>query len=405
MLVATLVLAFDYGSLSAQESEQQESGTEYADTGSGPMVAPTIPETPSVATYFGELQCASDQPADPRNPAPDGCTRVFHLTAKQFTQQIANFPLQTAQVWGYESPDTDPSSPGPTLISYDGEQVQIVETNDLPEPTTIHSHGLHQPNDADGVAVINQPESIQPGETFDYPAFTPGHTGTFAYHSHFDSAVQEMRGLNGMWIVLPRKEHQSIHADVDIVMTLQIWAWEKNGDLVSPFGNAIGKFPIDTINGKTGDASGGPITIQTGDLVRIRVYNASQETHSMHLHGHDEVVVAKNGHAVPVTTETTQSITPGDFFDIEFRANNPGNWIFHCHFPHHTANGMNGGYNGAPVGMTRIFHYEGADPIPPEYFSDEHYQSATLAPTPTPMPTPTPTPTAIEETLTPEATP
>ncbi len=404
VLLVTLFSLPGYGGLQVQATQSEDAGAEHQNTGTGPMVAPTIPETPSVSTYFGELQCSTDQEPDQRSPAPDGCTRVFHLTALQFTQQIANFPLRTAQVWGYAAPDIDPSTPGPTLISYDGEQVQIVVTNNLPEPTTIHPHGLHQPNEDDGVAGISQPQPVQPGETYSYPSFTPGHIGTFAYHSHFDSSVQEMRGLDGMWIVLPREEHQSVHADVDVVMTLQIWAWENNGDLVSPFGNKLGNFPFDTINGKTGDAAGGPITIHEGDLVRIRLYNASQETHSMHLHGHDEVVVAKNGHAVPVTRETTQTVAPGDFFDIEFRANNPGNWIFHCHFPHHTSNGMAAGYNGAPVGMTRIFHYEGADPVPPEYFSDAHYMSDTLTPASNQTPTPTPTPTALEHVLTPEPT-
>jgi len=64
-------------------------------------------------------------------------------------------------------------------------------------------------------------------------------------------------------------------------MTLQIFGWEKEGSLVQPFGTGVAKqFPFDTINGKTGDASGGPITIKQGDRVRIRIYNASQQTHA-----------------------------------------------------------------------------------------------------------------------------
>jgi len=359
---------------------QDQFGTEYENTGTGPMVAPTIPTTPSVSTYFGQLMCTNAQQPDPQQPAPGGCTRVFTLTAVQFVQQIANFPMKTATVWGYQGEGLPaPSTPGPTLISYGGERVQIRETNKLPEPSTIHVHGLHQPNDADGVAGISQPTPIAVDQTFSYPAFVPGHVGTFSYHSHFDGAVQEQRGLDGMWDVLPRQEHQSVKADVDVNMTLQIFGWEKEGSLVQPFGTGVAKqFPFDTINGKTGDASGGPITIKKGDRVRIRIYNASQQTHAMHLHGHDEVVVSKNGHAVPQVRETIQTVNPGDFYELEFTANNPGSWIFHCHFPHHTANGMNSGYNGAPVGMTRIFHYQGAPDVPPQYFSDAHYMSKTL---------------------------
>lgn len=315
---------------SAQPNLGSTYGTEYENTGTGPMVAPTIPATPSVGDYFGSPKCSDGSHPDPTKPLANDCTRVFHLTATQFVQHIANFPMKDATVWGFQAGAMPPSTPGRTLISYAGEKVQIVETNKLPEPTTIHPHGLHQPNYADGVAGVDQPNPIKPGYTYAYPAFRPGHVGTFAYHSHFSSAVQEQRGLDGMWVVLPRMEHQSVHVNEDEVMTLQIWDFQKSDQLVKPFGEMVGgQFPYDTINAKTGDASGGPITIHKGDLVRIRVYNASEQVHAMHLHGQDEVLVAKNGHAVPPVRETTQTVSPGDFFDIEFRADNPGNWIFH----------------------------------------------------------------------------
>lgn len=349
------------------------------------MVKPSIPQTPSVPTDFGQLQCSPGPAPNIANPAPPkrSCTRVFHLTASAFEQKIANFPVQDVMVWGYNN-----STPGPTLISYAGERVQIVVTDNLPVPTTVHPHGLHQPNTADGVAGVSQPDPVMPGQTYTYPAFVPGHTGTFAYHSHTDSAVQELRGMDGAWVVLPRLEHQSVHVNDDYMMTLQQFNPEAvangmpvanklvNGTLDVPFPGGTGDFPFSTINGRTGDASGGPITIHKGDLVRIRIYNASQNSHAMHLHGQDEVLVAKNGHAVPPTRETTQNVAPGDFFTIDFKAANPGNWIFHCHFPHHTGNAMESGYNGAPVGMTRIFHYAGYAPIPQQYFTYQGQNSS-----------------------------
>lgn len=364
---------------------QSVDGVAYESTGTGPMVKPTIPQTPSVPTDFGQLQCSPGAPLNTADPAPAkrSCTRVFHLTASAFEQKIANFPVQDVTVWGYNN-----SAPGPTLISYAGEQVQIVVTNNLPVPTTVHPHGLHQPNSADGVAGVSQPDPVMPGQTYTYPAFVPGHTGTFAYHSHTDSAVQELRGLDGAWVVLPRAEHSSVHVNDDYVMTLQQFNPEAvmngmpvanqlvNGTLDVPFPGGTGDFPFSTINGKTGDASGGPITIHKGDVVRIRIYNASQNSHAMHLHGHDEILVAKNGHAVPPTRETTQNVAPGDFFTIDFKADNPGNWIFHCHFPHHTTNAMESGYNGAPAGMTRIFHYAGYAPVPPQYFTYQGQNSS-----------------------------
>ncbi len=309
--------------------------------------APVIPETPSVPTLTGTL---------------DGTVRTFDLTAEQFTQQIANFPVRTAQVWGYNG-----STPGPTLIAYEGETVRVTVTNRLPEPTSVHFHGMHEPNEDDGVAGISQVEPIRPGETFTYE-FTPGHQGTFAYHSHTSSAVQELRGLDGFFIILPRDVPPEQEVARDFAMTLQQFAPPGEGALVDPFPPG-GEFPFSTINGRTGEASGGPITVNVGEKIRIRLYNASNLSHAMHLHGAHFTEVARNGHPTPPVTETTVNVAPGEFVDVEFTFDQPGNWIFHCHFPHHTSNMMLDGFNGAPVGMTRVFNTEGfADP-PAEYFA------------------------------------
>ncbi len=317
------------------------------------MVSPTIPQTPSLASYWGAKQ---------------GDTRTYRLTATQFTQQIANFPIRTATVWGYQAPGQAPSTPGPTLLARQGDRVQLVLTNDLPQPTTIHFHGMHEPNGTnDGVPGIDT-SPIQPGETRTFPAFRPGHPGTFAYHTHAYTAEQEPRGLAGMVIVLPRRVPASRNPQEDFAMTLQQFDPPSEGALVDPMPASV-QFPFNTINGKTGDASGGPLTIRRGDLVQIRLYNASPKAHAMHLHGQDQRIVAINGHPVTPTTVTTKAILPGEFFTVQFRANNPGNWIFHCSFSSDQANAGLSGYQGAPVGMTRVFHYQGAPPVPPQYFS------------------------------------
>ena len=323
--------------------------------------APVIPETPSVPTLLGTLA---------------GNVRTFDLTASQFTQQIANFPIKTAQVWGYNG-----STPGPTLIAYEGEEVRVVVHNELPKPTTVHFHGMHQPNEDDGVAGISQPDPIQPGQTFTYD-FTPFHTGTFAYHSHTTTAVEDLRGLDGMFIILPRDVPDAQRVDRDFAMTLQQFFIPGEGKLVDPFPPGTGDFPFSTINGKTGDASGSTIDVNVGDRIRIRLYNASNLSHSMHLHGQHFEEVAKNGHPLETPiTDTTVNVAPGEFVDLEFAFDQPGNWIFHCHVPHHTSNMMQDGYNGAPVGMTRIFHTVGYQEVRPEYFT---YQGPTPPASPGP---------------------
>ncbi len=314
-------------------------------------VKPTVPTTPSVKTLRGDKR---------------GNTRTFRLTASQFTQQLSNFPQKTAQVWGYNS-----STPGPTLVAYRGERIRVVVDNQLPEPTTVHFHGAGAPNSADGVAGISQPNPIAVGQSHTYD-FALRRAGTFAYHSHTRSAVQELRGLDGFLIVLPRRESASEKVDRDYAMVLQQFAPPAEGGLVAPFPPGTGDFPFSTINGKTGDASGGALDVRVGDRIRIRLYNASNLSHSMHLHGMPFTETSKNGYAIPRrarSPETVVNVASGEFVDIEFRMSRPGNWIFHCHVPHHTSNKMQDGYNGAPVGMTRIFHTAGYRSVPAAYFT------------------------------------
>lgn len=354
-------------------------GAASAANGGSAMVAPTVPSSPSVGTYRGELR---------------GQTRTFRLTAVEFEQQIATFPIQHAKVLGWKvtgQPDSTASTPGPTLVSYAGEKVQFVVTNALSMPTSLHPHGTHEPNVDDGVAGIDfQP--IQPGQTRAYAPYTPGHAGTFAYHTHTSTAEQEPRGLVGLFVVLPRKVKQSTNPALDLGMTLQQFdpdaenpAGQPPGDgkldaddeaaPARPAPDERGMFPFSTINGRTGDASnlgpdaeGGVIKVKQGSLVQIRLYNASSMTHSMHLHGMDMTLVDINGHAVTPRTVTTQAISPGEFFTLQFRASNPGTWIFHCSFPGHVGNNGMSGQDGAPVGMLRIFQVGSGPAVPPGYF-------------------------------------
>ena len=298
-----------------------------------PGAPPTMPVAPDVGTLEGTIV--------------DG-VREFRVRAHVFTQQIATFPLQTAEVWGYNG-----STPGPTAIAFEGEPIRFIVQNDLPEPTSVHFHGMHQPNEDDGVGGISQPTPIQPGQSFTYE-FTPGHAGTFAYHAHTNDATQELRGLEGFFIILPRSEQAGSRADRDYVFTLQSFFLPGEGMPVVPFPPG-GEFNFHVMNGKTLDAAS-ELEAKVGERVRLRFYNASQLQHAMHEHGADIVIESQNGHErVPVTV-TTVDVGPGNFFEVAVVFDKPGKWLFHCHFPHHTSNDMMSGPNGQPVGMSRVFN-------------------------------------------------
>lgn len=96
-----------------------------------------------------------------------------------------------------------------------------------------------------------------------------------------------------------------------------------------------------TINGKAfPDVP--PFVVKTGDTVKVHIENKSGYIHPMHLHGHDFQVLTRDGKALTGSTVylDTLEVLPGETYDIAFKADNPGLWMFHCHDLHHASAGM-----------------------------------------------------------------
>ena len=113
------------------------------------------------------------------------------------------------------------SIPAPTLRLREGDEVTIRVTNQLPETTSIHWHGIILPYQMDGVPGISF-SGIPPGETFTY-RFLLKQSGTYWYHSH--SAMQELMGMYGAIVVEPR-DGETIQADRDYIIQLSDWTDE-----------------------------------------------------------------------------------------------------------------------------------------------------------------------------------
>ncbi len=94
-----------------------------------------------------------------------------------------------------------------------------------------------------------------------------------------------------------------------------------------------------TINGKSYPNTD-PIEVRPGERVRLKLFNMSMEDHPMHLHGHTFQVVAINGQPVDGPLKDTLTLHHMDEYDIEFVANNPGTWLFHCHNLVHMGGGL-----------------------------------------------------------------
>ena len=256
--------------------------------------------------------------------------KEFHLIAEPVEREIA--PGMTAHLWGYNG-----QSPGPTIECVEGDRVRIFVTNKLPEYTTVHWHGVQVPNGVDGVAGLTQPP-IQPGETWVYE-FDMQHAGTFMYHPHADGMVQFAMGMMGTIVVHPQDiALRAVDRDFAFVMS----AYDIEPGSYTPRVNTMLDFNLWTWNSRVFPGIS-PLVVRQGDRVRIRIGNLTMTNHPIHLHGHSFEVTGTDGGWVPEAArwpEATIDVGVGQIRTIEFVADAPGDWAFHCHKTHHVMNAM-----------------------------------------------------------------
>ncbi len=258
--------------------------------------------------------------------------KEFHLVAEPVVRELA--PGMKAHLWGYNG-----QSPGPTIEVVEGDRVRIFVTNRLPEHTSIHWHGQRLPNGMDGVTGLTQP-GIPAGKTFVYE-FEARRPGTFMYHPHADEMTQMAMGMMGFWVTHPRGTNPLIEpVDRDFVFLLS--SFDIDPGSYTPKVMTMLDFNLWTFNSRVfpGIAS---MHVRQNDKVRIRFGNLTMTNHPIHLHGHEFLVTGTDGGPTPKSTrwlEVTTDVAVGQMRQIEFLADEPGDWAFHCHKSHHTMNAM-----------------------------------------------------------------
>ena len=257
----------------------------------------------------------------------DGDTKVFHLVAEVVRQQI--HPMKTIDLWGFNG-----SAPGPTIQVNQGDRVRVVFENHLPEPTSMHWHGFEDTIQNDGMPGISQ-DPVKPGGRFIYE-FNIHQAGTYFYHSHM--AMQEMAGMLGAFIMHPKEPYRP-HCDKDFLIHLQEYAVLPSNTVPNTMNM---EFNWLLFNGKAGPATT-PLIVRLGDRVRIRFVNLGMDHHPLHLHGHTFYTTGTEGGRIPEAgwwPGNTVLVGVAQARDVEFVANNPGDWMIHCHLPHHMMNQM-----------------------------------------------------------------
>lgn len=329
-------------------------GTAFLRPG-GPLARPGVPAPPPQGEPDPPNRAETDIPgetvdptlpramAEGNRPLPyrmEGGVKVFHLTARRVQWEVT--PGRWVEAWTYNG-----TVPGPLIRVRERDRVRIVFRNELPEPTAVHWHGQTVPWGQDGVPGLTQ-KAVQPGETFVYE-FTAGPRGTHWYHTHFNTSTQITSGLYGAFIVDPPAGEAAPRYDREYVVMI--------GD--------AGRLGL-TLNGH-GYPRTLPMTVRRGERVLVRMIHAGVAPHPMHMHGHVIRMVAKNGARLkdPIEADTI-NISPGESYDFDFVANNPGAWVFHCHIPAH-AEGPTGMF-----GLTMEVRYEDVPGLPPHGAAASH---------------------------------
>ena len=289
-------------------------------------------------------------------PATGGPIREFKLTAAVTPIDVGTGEFKA---WTYNG-----QAVGPELRVTEGDIIRVTLTNNLPNSTTIHWHGVPVPNAMDGVPGMPLP-AIQPGETFTYE-FVAWPSGTYWYHPHVGYQLDQ--GLVGPLIIEPKQEPGAY--DREYTLVLDDWVTLDGGGPAAKerrpstmmgggmMGGMMGQEqPQDNGGGMMGhsqpsDQGAAPLSepiyhaftvngqvvetassfmVKRGERVRLRLINAgAATTFGLRLAGHALTVTHTDGHPVEPQEVDILRISMGERYDVTFRAGNPGHWTLYA---------------------------------------------------------------------------
>ncbi len=238
-------------------------------------------------------------------PEPGGSVVVVELEAAPAEWEFV--PGTRTHVWSYNG-----RIPGPTIEANVGDVLEVRLTNSLPEPTTIHWHGLRIPAAMDGTENVQHP--IAPGETYTYRFLLPD-AGTFWYHPHSNETVQLERGLYGALVV--RGPDEPV-LDADRVLVLDDVALDRDGQIKPPGGWFE---QHDGRQGETRLVNGTcepTLTLAAGQVERWRIVNAASARYvRLSLGGRPFRIIGTDGGLIPAPFETSEVlIAPADRVEL-----------------------------------------------------------------------------------------
>lgn len=242
-------------------------------------------------------------------------TKQYDVTAEIVDWEVE--PGKFVKAWTYNG-----VVPAPEIRVNVGDKVKVVLTNNLPESTDIHFHGIRVPNQMDGVDPYNQ-KAVEPGETFTYE-FEALEPAVGIYHSHHNAQSQVPNGMFGGFFIgempIPEYLKEKGYTKVDKKVTMVL--------------NDAGTIGL-SLNGKSFPATE-PYTLRKGQVMEVTYLNEGLMAHPMHLHQPVGWVIAKDGVPLdfPMPGDTI-NIAPGERYTVLYKAVDQGVWAWHCHILNH----------------------------------------------------------------------
>ncbi len=215
------------------------------------------------------------------------------------------------EVWAF-----DGAAPGPEIRVAQGARVKRRLVNDLPQPTSVHWHGIRIDNAMDGVPGLTQ-AATAPGETFDYDFAVPD-AGTYWYHAHNRSNEQVARGLYGALIV-----EEAVTPDVDReeVLILDDWLMRETGEIDPDFDAAMDRSHAGRMGNfiTTNGTYALTLPARANERLRLRIVNASNaRIFPLAVQGMTGWIVALDGMPLPEPERLVGEIVlgPGQRADL-----------------------------------------------------------------------------------------
>jgi FtsP/CotA-like multicopper oxidase with cupredoxin domain len=255
------------------------------------------------------------------NERANADSQEVHLIVKDNAWEVA--PGVTIPAVSYNG-----QQPGPIIRVQEGNNVKILVHNQSKSPTSMCFHGMVLPQNVAGLP-RKDAGMVAPGQTFAFQFIAPA-PGTYWYHPQVIHGDQTAKGMYGALIVDPARHANPFDRDYVLVL----------GDTraAAAAAGVAGKVYF-TVNGKSAPAIPA-IEVHNGERMRFRIINASTAACPLYLTGHKFEVVSINGSdpMEPHFTRDTITLQPGDRYDVEFVANNPGVWSLSSLAPSQSSN-------------------------------------------------------------------